>query len=101
MVAKKYEISIRINGEKYSAAPEGHRTTFIVGALDMLCFVYLYAAPEHRARIDAMIQYSSKYESDTLRQQFDVFIRQKDERQKQGAANSFFVALNEWCGFDN
>jgi hypothetical protein len=48
----------------YCELPEGHRTTFVVGMSDMLGTAYLYAAPEHKPRIDAMLRYLIGYENE-------------------------------------
>jgi hypothetical protein len=100
VVGSTREIRLRVNGKKYLEVPDGHRTTFVVGALDMLCFAYLYAAPEHKARIDAMVGYAGKYESDALRHKFDDYMRNVKDPENHGAAARLFVALNEWCGVD-
>jgi len=96
----KQKAQYRIAGRMYCEVSEGHRTTFVVGAMDMLCVAYLYAATEHRTRIDAMIRYAGNYESDALRQKFDEYMRADPKRQEMGGAGCFFAALNEWCGFD-
>jgi hypothetical protein len=100
MAGSTREIRLRINGKKYLEAPDGPRTTFVVGAVDMLCFAFLYAAPEHKSRIDTMINYAGKYESDTLRQKFDAYMRNVKDPENHGAAARLFIALSEWCGFD-
>jgi hypothetical protein len=97
MAGSSREIRLRVSGKKYLEVPDGHRTTFVVGALDMLCFAYLYAAPEHKERSDAMISHAGKYESDALRQKFDSYMSAKSDSENRGAAASLFIALNEWC----
>lgn len=93
-------IRLRVNAKKYLEIPEGHRTTFVVGALDMLCFNFLYAAPEQKQRIDAIINCAAQFESDALRQKFDDYVRKLEAPETHGAASRLFIALNEWSGFD-
>ncbi|MEI9997348.1 MAG: hypothetical protein WDM91_22325 [Rhizomicrobium sp.] len=101
MAVSKSEVRGTVTGRMYRELPEGHRTTFVVGMLDMLGVAYLYVAPEHKPRIDAVLRYVIGYENDALRQRFDGYMNAGDERQTLGAAGCFLTALNEWCGFDD
>lgn len=100
MMGTKPEIRGTVTGQMYCDLPDGHRTTFVVGMVDMLGFAYLYAAPEHKPRIDAMLNYSGGRENDALRKRFDTYMSEREDRKTFGAASCFFTALNEWCEFD-
>jgi hypothetical protein len=94
-----FTVGQRVDGERYCGTPEGHRTTFVVGACDMLEFAALYVAPEHKKRFEAMLRYERAIESDELRKMFDKYMSMDNARLKFQAASCFFKALNEWCGF--
>jgi hypothetical protein len=91
------QVKFRMNGQFYKEMPDGHRKAFVVGALDMLCVTYLYAAPHHKARINAMIEYSGKIGVDDLCGLFDKYIESDGDLRDNSAAGSFFIALNNWA----
>ena len=101
MVTSKPPIRGTVTGKMFYELPEGHRTTFVVGMVDMLGFAYLYVAAEHKPRIDAILDYLRGYENGALRQRFDEYMSAREDRLTFGAASCFFAALNEWCGFDD
>ena len=90
-----------VTGKMYCELPEGHRTTFIVGMIDMLGVAHLYVAPEHKARFDATFRYLHGYENDSLRRRFDDYLSAHLHLVEFGIASTFFAAVNEWCGFDD
>jgi hypothetical protein len=90
----------RVNIERYSALPEGHRTTLVVGMCDMLQFASLYADEQHKERLNAMLEYINKTESGAVRMRFDEYLKSGNTLPAQGAAPLFFNALNSWSGFD-
>lgn len=86
--------------EFYREIPEDHRRGFVVGALDMLFYSFHYAAPQHRARLDAMIDYAAKSNIEDLTEKFDGHISTCEESMSDGAARQLFIALNKWSGFE-
>ncbi len=100
MAVSRHEVRGTATGRMYCELPEGHRTTFVVGMLDMLGTTYFYAAPEHKPRIDALLGFVVGRENNALRQRFDEYINVREECLSLGVAGCFFTALNEWCGFD-
>jgi hypothetical protein len=94
------DVLISLSGQSYLDAPEGHRTTFVVGALDMFAFLSLYVSAEHRDRFEKIMSFTRNETGGTLRLRLDQFIRAEEFRLTQGAANSFFVGLGKWSGVD-
>lgn len=93
------KISWRVNGKLYGGLVDAQRTLFIAGSLDMLELVRPYVWAEHVPRLEAAIRYARLDNLDALRNRFDQYINASEDRQKGGAANTLFAALNEWCGY--
>lgn len=94
------EIKGRVTGRMYWDIPPGHRTTFVTAMCDMLQVAVLYADTRHAPRLEAMLAFAGPLKSDDLRQRFDIYLNEKQERLTHGAAAEFINALNAWSGFD-
>jgi hypothetical protein len=48
---------MRVDGKAYLGLPDAHRTTFVVGMIDMLEKMLSYAPPQVQIRFNAMRTY--------------------------------------------
>jgi hypothetical protein len=83
----------RITEDRYRELVEGHRTTLVVGMMDMLEALskYLALAPETRTAFEPLYEYAGKFESDQLREVFDAFLERQP--QSNAAVGSSFLSM--------
>lgn len=89
-------IKARVSGQQYIKYPVESRTTFLVGALDMLSFAMLYAAPKYQSQIDQMIRATSAFKGDDVEIQFGEYLAANENLLQEGAASDLFAALDDW-----
>ena len=87
MMSDKVAVRCTFTGRMYCELQEGYRSVFMVGMVDMLGMAYLYVAPEHKPRIDAMLNYVIGYDNPSLRRRFDEYMNEDDTRLNFSAAS--------------
>jgi hypothetical protein len=94
MSSKQPDFGMRIDTERYIALPDGHRTTLVVGMIDMLEFVVSQLAPSERARFAPILGVAGPLESGALRGVLDGYVNGKSELSTYAIASNFMVALS-------
>lgn len=84
----------RVSEESYSELPEGHRTTLVVGMLDMLGCMAKYLDLNAQNAFEPIYKYAAEHESGKLRLMFDDFLKTKNS-ENIAIASSFFSMLIE------
>ncbi|HEY1708745.1 MAG TPA: hypothetical protein VGG10_10815 [Rhizomicrobium sp.] len=94
-VGSQRKVTGRVFGKKYRELADGHRTTFVVGCCDMFEQMVFYALPANKPRMDKMAKYASRFESSSLRIQFDQYMAADPLTDNRFAAGCFLTFLNE------
>jgi hypothetical protein len=82
----------RVDGRRYCELPEGHRTTLVVGMLDMFERMADYLGSRERAAFEPMLEYARGFESGKMRQMFDEYMR-SDPTSKSCAISSNLLSM--------
>lgn len=96
-MAKASDLGARVDGKQYRQLPEGHRTTYVVGMLDMIEALAAHVSAHKESKFDAMRRYAGPITSDELRKLMDNYIDADASRQQYTAASNFLAALAEKC----
>ena len=91
---------VRVGVDRYHTLSDNQRNAYVAGVLDMLCVAHVYAGPQHKARIVAMVEYATKYDIGQLTEKFDEYVKADSSLDQYGTAGTFFIALGKWCGLD-
>jgi len=91
--------AMRSDGSQYLALPDGHRTTLVVGMIDMLELMVTHVTSDERRKFDTTLAYARQFESDKLRYLLDDYVNGDMSRQKYAVASSFLAALLRKCGY--
>lgn len=96
-MANASDVGARVDGERYCELPEGRRTTYVGGMLDMMEALARHVSADKRAWLDALRRCSGPMVSDTLRKLMDDYMDADASRRQYTAASNFLVALTEKC----
>jgi hypothetical protein len=83
----------RVDGKRYSELPDGHRTTLVVGMLDMLERMADYLGATERAAFEPILQYARQFASGDLREVFDKYMKEDPTSQRFGIASNLLSML--------
>lgn len=95
MNERESAFAMRLNGAQYLALPDGHRTTLVVGMIDMLELASTRFTPVEKPKIDAVLTYARSLESDQLRQVLDEYLNKTAASLQYAIASNFIVAITE------
>jgi hypothetical protein len=93
VVAEATKTQGRVNGQRYCELLEGHRTTLVVGMLDMFERMADYLGSKERAAFEPMLQYARQFKSGEIRETFDEYMDGGDPRQLSCAISSNFLSM--------
>jgi hypothetical protein len=93
MVTDPRKTEGRVDGRRYCELPENHRTTLVVGMLDMLERMADYLGPKERAAFEPMLQYASQLTSGDLREIFDKYMKDDPTGQTCAIASNLLSML--------
>ena len=99
-MANMVDVKARASASMYRELPDGFRTTFVVGMCDMINYLIPYIASEHRPRFESIVDFCRELDSGTVREKFDLYVNDNPQSKDLAAAGYFFLALNQWSGFD-
>jgi hypothetical protein len=85
---------MRFDGKQYLALPPVDRTSYVVGALDMLSSMILYAHPNTKPNMQSAEAYANKHSNNSLRVMFDEFMAANPTLVSNAAASSFVAFLD-------
>lgn len=100
MIADPRKTQGRVDGKRYCELPEGHRTTLVVGMMDMLERLADYLGPKERAAFEPLLQYASQLTSGDLRELFDKYMSEDSTGQTCAIASNFLSMLIAKSGAD-
>ena len=90
----------RVDGRRYLELQESHRTTLVVGMMDMLDNLAKYLGQKELATFSPMFQYAGTMESGHLREQFDAYMTKDAAGLSCAVASNFLSMLIEKSGVD-
>src|SRR5262249_45591061 len=85
----------RVTTAAYLELEEGHRTTLVVGMIDMLECVAKSIDPRRQDEVARMLENSKEFVSGDLREMFDAYCDGVDRRERTAVASDFFSMLIE------
>ena len=77
--------------------PEGHRTTYVVGLIDMVDMLTQHVGQEKKSRLNSLRQYARPLTGDELRKLMDDYMDTDVSHQQYAAASNLLAALAEKC----
>jgi hypothetical protein len=88
----------RVDGRRYCELPEGHRTTLVVGMLDMLERMADYFGTKERATLEPLLEYARRFESGEIREIFDEYMQSDPSHQRLAIASLLLSMLMDKSG---
>ena len=95
---KSSEFDMHVDGGAYVALPEAHRTTFVVGMVDMMEKMSVYIRPDIEQQTKAVRFCAHSLSGAELRQMLDDYMGADRSRDAYSAASNFICALVEKAG---
>lgn len=83
----------RVNAQRLQELPEGHRTTYVVGVIDMMHCSTKYMEGHTKEAWLKLLSTIDDFESGDVRRQFDEYLAESDDNGRYGAASSFLAML--------
>lgn len=85
----------RVNSVRYVELPEGHRTTLVVGMVDMVTKMAEYLSENDKIPFDEMLVTIDGLKSAQIRIEFDEYIAREVFHEQYGIASCFMAFLIE------
>jgi hypothetical protein len=95
LITQPHDFGMRVDNETYLGLPEGHRTTYVVGLIDMLDWVGPYLVPERKATAERLLRFARPLRSEELGKMLDSYVKADAARNRFAASSSFVAALKE------